>query len=157
MVPKRGWILWVMLAALVAPGSAQVKKQMYQAPVIDELGSEPNVDEFQVGQGMLIVSAGAVDYLIREDYLGIGLDKVTLGIDGDPAERRIVLCDDDGGVPCDSGSFIDLEGTLTAAMFMNAENGAVSPSAFMQALAAGHVTIQFNDGDAGTGTFSRIF
>ena len=147
------WLLLLVSAALPSAAQTTVKKQLYQADVWDTL----SVGDTKVGQAMLIVRQSGYEYMVRDNYYALRIDRVTLEIAGDPGGRNIVLCDDSGGPPCDGIYPLDLEGTLTASMLQLAENGPVTAQEFHTALASGLLTIAFNDGDFGSGRFVRIF
>lgn len=143
--------LAIPLAARDAP---QQEKQLYQAYVPYYI--PPTSVYFQAGQGMLVVSDEGFDFLVQDQKYGLDLTRVTLTIAGDHLDRRVVLCDDAGGLTCDRNTRIRMRGTLDEARLLGAENGPVTPEEFREALADGLLQLAFQDGEFGFGAFYRV-
>jgi hypothetical protein len=145
---NRGLVFWVLLFVSIAlPLSAQktVKKQLYVAN-ISSSGSG-------VGSATMLLSTSNPEYQVRTFALPGGAGgKVALVAPGWPGE--IVLCENGTTSPCtyDASGNLDLEGAIVGAMFPPLMTG----GQFVNSLTGGTMSVQINNGDAGSGVFVRI-
>jgi hypothetical protein len=145
---NRGLVFWVLLFVSIAlPLSAQkiVKKQLYVAS-ISSSGSG-------VGSASMLLSTSNPEYQVRTFALPGGAGtKVALTAPGWSGE--IVLCENATASPCtyDATGNLDIEGVVVGPMFPPG----LTPAEFIGALQGGTMSVQINNGSAGSGLFVRV-
>jgi hypothetical protein len=147
---KRGVIFWVLLITSIAlPVSAQkaVKKQLY--------GTNIAVNGTGVGTATIVLSQSSPTYMVRTtSQPNQVVTRVTVQRNDGSWPGDIVLCENGtsaGDCTYDESGNLDIEGAIVGPMFP----AGVSGGDFLNALQGGTLSIQLNDGAAGTGLFVR--